>query len=132
MLGRKTGGGSRKGRPNAEDRPRSLQSRLWQVMRIRRRFTTADLEAEARLGEEAIRRGSVQTYVRALALTGYLRLEGTQHTGAVRHNVYVLARDTGPKAPRPQQWVLVRVYDPNEDATYEPAHEAALEVAGGA
>lgn len=73
----------------------SARQRMWQSMRILRRFTIGDLEATA----EATRHGA-QRYVSGLERAGYLtraaeRVSGVRG-GAVQ---FRLVRDSGPQAP---------------------------------
>lgn len=69
--------------------------RVWQSMRIMRRFTSADLMTTSEAGETA-----VQKYVRALAAAGYLRLVQARVSGRPgSRDVWLLLRDSGPLAP---------------------------------
>ena len=69
--------------------------RVWQSMRVMRRFTTADLQTTAEAGETAVLK-----FTRALHLTGYLRLDRPVVSGrAGSRNVWVLRRDSGPLPP---------------------------------
>lgn len=83
--------------------------RVWQSMRILRRFTVPDLVATAELGESASGK-----YVRALARAGFVRLVQALQSGkAGSRNVWQLVRGAdSPIAP------IVRkdgsgVFDPN-------------------
>lgn len=101
--------------------------RLWQGMRILRRFTVVDLVAVAEVGESATGK-----YVRALARAGFVRLVRALQSGlAGSRNVWQLVRGAdSPTAP------IVRkdgsgVYDPNTgvawglDGVARPQPEAA-------
>lgn len=84
--------------------------RMWQSMRVLRRFSTADLMASAEVGRDAAAK-----YVRFLAHAGYLRVVQAKQSGLTGgHAVYALVRDTGPFAPRIGK---ARVRDPNTEPT---------------
>ena len=89
-MGRK---GMRKRAPLAANQART---RMWQSMRILRRFTSGDLQATAEVGAS-----HSQKYVRMLLQAGYLRVVQAKQSGVTGgHAVYQLIRDTGPHAPR--------------------------------
>jgi len=69
--------------------------RVWQSMRIMRRFTSADLMTTSEAGETAVHK-----YVAALAAAGYLRLAVARVSGRPgSRDVWLLVRDSGPLAP---------------------------------
>ncbi|SDH90125.1 hypothetical protein [Roseospirillum parvum] len=71
----------------------SLRVRAWRAMRMRGKFTIADVAGLAlRPGE---REGEVQRYLRTLFRAGYLR----RLAGGGPCLRYALVRDTGPEAP---------------------------------
>lgn len=93
--------GVRKGLPCDRVRhEQAAQYRLWQAMRVHRRFTVADLE---RLG--ACTGKSAGEYCRKLESAGYLRADGPRRPGVKR--TFFLVRDTGPLAPSLRQGRLV-------------------------
>jgi hypothetical protein len=69
--------------------------KVWQAMRVMRRFTTAELLMTTDASESA-----VMKYSRALAQAGYLRCVRARVSGrAGSRDVWQLVRDTGPLAP---------------------------------
>lgn len=86
------------------------RARMWQSMRVLRRFTVADIVAAGEVGESAATK-----YVRFLRQAGYLRVAQAKREGVTGgHAVYVLVRDTGPHAPRIGNRA---VRDPNVEPT---------------
>ena len=83
--------------------------RVWQSMRILRRFTVVDLMTTAELGDSAISR-----YVRALAKAGFLRLAQPLQNGHIgSRNVWQLVRGLdSPLAPIART-NRSAVFDPN-------------------
>lgn len=72
-----------------------MLARVWQSMRVMRRFTTANLQATAEAGESAVRK-----YLMALRKAGYVRLVQQRSSGRPgSHDVWALVRDSGPVAP---------------------------------
>lgn len=87
-------------RPTARDR-------VWQSMRILRRFTVAELAATAETGAD-----NCAKYCRGLTRAGILRIAQAKQDGRKGgHTVYALQRDLGPHAPRLR--VDGSTYDPN-------------------
>lgn len=85
--------GMRKRTPLGADQARS---RMWQSMRVLRRFSSADMQATAEVSPN-----HSQKYLRGLLDAGYLRLLQPRQSGYTGgHAVYQLIRDTGPHAPR--------------------------------
>lgn len=80
--------------PTATAQREQMRARIWRSMRVMRRFTIADLCATA----EA-RPWFVANYAAGLIKHGYLL---TSSAKANRRQVCILARDTGPKPPRPR------------------------------
>lgn len=99
---------------------RQARTRMWVAMRTLRRFTTADLQATAEVGD-----GHARKYVRALVRAEYLRcVKPTASGRAAGHAIYSLVRDTGPHAPRAGKAGLL---DPNiEPARPEPGQEPVM------
>jgi len=72
------------------------RTRMWQSMRVLRRFSSADLQATAEVSVS-----HSQKYILALLRGGYLRMLQARQSGVVGgHAVYHIIRDTGPYAPR--------------------------------
>ena len=103
--------------------------RVWQCMRVMRRFTRGQLMTTAEAGETA-----VQKYVRALADAGYLRLVAPRVNGRPgSQDEWQLVRDSGPQPP-------IRrkdgngVFDPNTHVAWDRRGHAvcadATDVAG--
>lgn len=86
-------------------KPTGVRSRIWQSMRVLRRFTVPDLAATAEVSEDRARE-----FVRWLHRIGYLRQlrHATGNPGG--HALYQLVRDTGPKPVRVGR---DGIYDPN-------------------
>ena len=85
------------------------QEKMWKIIRAMKRVTAADLVQLAEVSWSFACR-----YLRALRYVGYLREEGTKkmYPGAGKgQKVYVLVKDTGPKAPRIRPVCELR--DPN-------------------
>lgn len=80
---------------NAETR-RTARDRIWQSMRILRRFSLPDLVATAEAGDT-----NCLKYTRGLSAAGIVRLVQPKDSGKKGGHVqWALARDLGPKAPR--------------------------------
>lgn len=83
------------------------RDRIWQSMRILRRFTLPDLCATAESGH-----ANAKKYVIGLERSGYLRRIQERRSGYKgAYVVWMLTRDTGPQAPRLQ--TDGNTYDPN-------------------
>jgi hypothetical protein len=98
------------------------RQRLWNSIRVFKRFTSGQLEATAE-----VTRANLQKYLLALSRSGYLALARPKQNGkSLGHAVWRLARDSGPHAP------IVRtdgsgVYDPNQNQLYPYRDEATDE-----
>jgi len=95
--------------------PDPLRARVWRLLRIRRKLTTAEAVAllcDGGDGAQTLRRarGVVQRYLRYLHLAGYLAQ--VQQPDARSGKRYVLVRDSGPGVPLYQRPNMV--YDPND------------------
>jgi len=84
------------------------RQRMWQSMRVLRKFTAAEIVATAEVGAS-----NASKYIRSLVRTGYLRVVTPKQEGVTGgHAAYLLVRNSGPYAPRiGKQDVL----DPNTD-----------------
>lgn len=88
--------------PRAETR-----ARIWQAMRVLRRFTLPDLVATAEANLANVRK-----YVVGLAKVGVVRVAAPKRNGKKGgHKVWMLSRDLGPFPPRLQR--NGQVWDPN-------------------
>jgi|GEM_PF-7089170 len=114
---------------------RQARERVWRAMRMLRRFTIPDLAATAEAGAN-----NVQHYLIALERADYVRVAAPRRSGVKGgHAVYVLARDTGPHAPRVRGDNTVADFNvQTEEGTHESdsgidgsAVPAAREGAGG-
>jgi hypothetical protein len=89
------------------------RDRLWQSMRVLRRFTLPDLSATAEASET-----NAGNYIRGLLKSKYVAIVRPRQSGRKGgHVIYQLQRDTGPKAPRLQR--DGNTYDPNEHHVYQ-------------
>lgn len=99
--------------PHRQPRIGNARQRIWNALRVYKRFTAAEIAPVAEATQD-----NVQKYLRALARSGYLRLERAKRNGCVDgHAVWKLLRNSGPRCP------IVRtdqgsVYDPNSDEQY--------------
>lgn len=83
------------------------RDRVWSSMRILRRFSLPDLVSTAECNRDNIRK-----YIIALTRAGYLRVAVAKQNGRKGgHQIWALARNTGPAAPRLQ--TDGRIFDPN-------------------
>jgi hypothetical protein len=95
------------------------RQRLWNSIRVLKRFTAAQIEATAEVSP-----ANLQKYLLALDRSGYLvKVRPKQNGCPGGHALWRLARDSGPRAP------IVRndgsgVYDPNQDQLYPGRDEA--------
>jgi hypothetical protein len=102
----------------------SLRARAWAAMRIKRRFSIADLAMLAVKGGERDVESNLQRYLKALALCGYVRQLPTRERGVAPTSNgfarWLLLMDTGPLPP---VWRASRgkLYDPNTETDIEPA-----------
>lgn len=72
-----------------------LQGRIWQSMRIMRRFTAAELATVSECSASASRQ-----YVRALTVAGFVKqMNDRQRSRDGIDRLFILLRDTGPLAP---------------------------------
>ncbi|MBI4928161.1 MAG: hypothetical protein HY835_10375 [Anaerolineae bacterium] len=84
-----------KGMTAAEPRQGALRNRIWQSMRILRRFTIIDLARTA-----GATRGNVRKFVKRLEVHGYVAQEGGYVGGrAGEFRGLRLVKDVGPQYP---------------------------------
>lgn len=97
--------------------PASARDRIWQSMRVLRRFTHAELAATAETSDR-----NVQTFLWRLQRAGYVRRVQQGHGGELpRAALYTLARDTGPKSPLPKRLPGKGVRDRNTEELFAEA-----------
>lgn len=80
----------------------TLRARAWAAIRIRRKFTLADLLQAATRGGEADAAGNIRRYLRALVAAGFLgemRREKPTSPTSNGEKRYALIRDPGPIPP---------------------------------
>lgn len=93
-----------------------LRARAWRAIRIRKKFSVAELVRITAEGTENDAEENLRKYVRALRQAGYLAPMARKEPGMVPQSNgftrYLLVRDTGPQAP---VWRQSRnaVFDPN-------------------
>lgn len=96
---------------NFTRKPRA-RDRAWQSMRILHQFNLPQLVATAEITIDNARK-----YCNGLQRAGFLRLTSPRNSGVKGgHKVYLLIKDTGPKAPRLRTNGIT--YDPNQHKTY--------------
>lgn len=87
--------------------------RIWNSIRVLKRFTAADLAATAGIGQDNLRK-----YLLALARAGLIAVAVPKRNGYARgHAVWRLVNDLGPLHPLPRR-DQSGVYDPNRDRLY--------------
>ena len=85
----------KKGMVNSKPRRNAVRRKVWQSMRIMRRFTTPDLCRTASATESNVRK-----FVRRLAIHGYVAVQTKNQSGfAGSRTVWRLVRDVGPDYP---------------------------------
>lgn len=100
-------------RHTEQARPPAARDRMWQSMRILRKFTAVDIASTAEGGF-----ANAQKYARGLAAAGVLRIAAPKRNGRkFGHVVYQLVRDLGPIAPRLR----------SDGTTYDPNAHAVLQ-----
>lgn len=109
----------RRGRQGAP----ALHAKVWQAMRILRRFSARDLLTTC----EGLGARQLRHYLGMLRATGFVRLVRPNHAGVPGStHVFALVRDTGPQAPvrGPQAGT---VFDPNTGRTWGPGGAAVAQ-----
>lgn len=97
----RSGPAGRKPRKAPERRRPSLQQRAWNVMRMRTRFTVADLIVTSAIETDVRADDTIQRYLRVLTKAGYVQAVGRVREGQKRSwcLAHRLVRDTGIIAP---------------------------------
>ncbi len=96
------------------------RQKVWNSIRVLKRFTSAQIEATAEVGQR-----NLNTYIRALSRAGYLALVRPRQSGkSLGHAIWRLSRDSGPQHPLPRRDGS-GVYDPNQDTLYPYRDEAS-------
>lgn len=127
----------------------SGRRQMWQTMRMRKRFTLADLVALSSTEEHPVAESEADYYLRHLIKAGYVKpscakaTEGRQEDGerrdgrerstakdrekgpGARHDTFRLVINSGPQAPMIQR--IKQVYDPNTKTVVWTAKESAGE-----
>lgn len=104
--------------PMARTRPvaGSFRAKAWGAMRLRQKFTVADLVTRARTDDDRMPENNATYYLRGLAAAGYVRVLPLREPGhkptSNGFRRYALIRDTGPLAPVIRKGGT-EVYDPN-------------------
>ncbi len=102
-----------------------MLQRVWQSMRVMRRFSTANLQATAEAGESAVRK-----YLMALRRAGFVILVQERVSGRPgSRDVWALVRDSGPAAPI-RRHDGSGVYCPNTDKLHALALPTEAQGAG--
>ena len=105
----------------------SLRARAWAAMRIKRRFSIADLVMLCAEGGERDIESNLQRYLKALARAGYVRQLQTRERGtALTSNGFVrwlLIQDTGSLPP---------IWRPKRDTVHDPNTEQDVKLAASA
>jgi len=91
----------------------AVRQKLWQSMRIMRRFTLPQLMATSGATESPTR-----AYVNALKRAGFLAVRRPAQGMAGAYAVYQLLQDSGPQHPTTNS--IQVVYDPNRDSYHLP------------
>ena len=92
---------------------RTARDRIWQSMRILRRFTLPELVATAETGDS-----NCLKYTRGLCAAGIVRLLAARESGVKGgHAQWMLVRDLGPKSPRLR--ADGTTFDPNANAVLQ-------------
>ena len=101
-------GTKQKGRPQYNQKDSPTRYRLWQAMRVLRRFTISQIAATSE-----IQHGTAKRYMLELTRAGYVRevAPSKPWLGRDGEAVRILARDSGPRPPRVR--VDGTIHDPN-------------------
>ncbi len=75
------------------------RDQMWRSLRILKLFTCRELAQAASTEEHAVAHDEAKTYVRFLAMAGYLVLLCTGNRAHEAQYAFVKSRDTGPRAP---------------------------------
>lgn len=121
-------------RPYGIPRPhndRDALQRVWQAMRILRRFTIPQLQATAGENGQSVHYVHVHRYLAALRRCGYMFLVRPYGGRPGEHAVFRLALDSGPLRPLVRQGML---FDPNwriwfeNEKTFTPRGEVITNI----
>jgi hypothetical protein len=112
----------------ARPTPGSQRERCWRAMRIKLKFSVADIMRLVACDCDAVAQqraeDNIGKYVRALARVGYLQVLPKREAGSAVSSPgwlrYLLVVDTGPKAPHVRRAGVV--FDPNIDAEVPFVH----------
>ncbi len=124
--GQKLRSGPRGRQPGARGRSEGMRVRAWRAMRVRRKFSIADLVMLTAQGGERDPESNLLKYVRALTRAGILvelkhREAPTSLTSNGAKRWWLMeSRDPGPLAPT-VRWQRNQVYDPNSEVLHDMA-----------
>lgn len=124
--GQKFRSGPRGRQPGSRGRSEGLRARAWRAMRVRRKFSVADLIMLSAQGGEGERdpESNLLKYIRALTRAGILvelkhREAPTSLTSNGGKRWWLMeTRDPGPLAPT-VRWKRNQVYDPNSEVVHD-------------
>lgn len=95
---------------------RTPEDNMWHTIRRLRAVSPTDLSVHSTTDAIEVSIEAAAAYCRALLAAGFLRVSRKAQPRTGREAVYNLARDTGPRPPRPKR--VRAVIDPNTDQTY--------------
>lgn len=102
--------------PAARSRIRTPEENMWHALRRLRTASATDLAAHATTDTVTVTVEAASAYCRVLLAAGYLRVSRKANPKNARAAIYNLARDTGPKPPKPKR--IRAVVDPNTGDTH--------------
>lgn len=102
--------------PSVKPRNRTPEENMWHTFRRLRTASPTDLAAHATTDSVTVTVEDAAAYCRALLAAGYLRVSRKASPKSARLAIYNLARDTGPKPPKPKR--VRAVVDPNTGDTH--------------
>lgn len=118
--------GPRGRQPGSRGRGEGMRARAWRAMRVRRKFSVADLVMLSAQGDERDPESNLLKYIRALTRAGILvelkhREAPTSLTSNGCKRWWLMeTRDPGPLAPT-IRWQRNQVYDPNSEVIHDMA-----------
>lgn len=118
--------GPRGRQPGARGRADGLRARAWRAMRVRRKFSIADLLMLAADGTERDPESNLLKYIKALTRAGILiELKRRDAPASLTSNGakrwwLTAENDPGPLPPT-VRWQRNQVYDPNKEALHDMA-----------
>jgi hypothetical protein len=109
--------------PHNHRRPKkvrpNVRTRTWTALRSLTKATIPDLAQLAKRGDEKAAEDNIRKYITALKSAGYVTVLPRRQAGVLQGSngylVYLLVKDTGPRAPVLRARSR-RLYDPNTDS----------------